>query len=146
MCILFVGCKNPLFNPKADAKIAYFTDMSNVQAASLTLSGAAPHSAKAYILITNGVDTTFNNYSIDYYDINGRLLPVSLSNKTTASITGTGSAVSTASGYVAINVTNSSVTAYKTANSLGQLNLMVVISGEDINGNQVVTNGNFILY
>lgn len=144
--MLFVGCKNPLFNPKANAKISYFTDMSNVQTTSLTLSGAAPHSAKAFMTISNGVDTNFTDYSITFYDIAGRLLPLSIENKTTAFIAGSGNAVSVATGYVPINVTNSSVTAYKTANALTQLTLAVIISGEDINGNQIVTNGNFTIY
>ena len=145
-CLMFAGCKNPLFNPKADAKITYFTDMTNLQAASLTLVGAAPHAAKAFVTISNGVDTTFTDYSIDYYDVNGRLLPISIDNKITAYIAGSGSVAAPATGYITINVTNAGVTAYKTANALTQLNLVVVISGEDINGNQISMGGNFILY
>jgi len=140
------GCKNPLFNPKADARISYFTDTSNLQISSLTLSGAAPHTVKAFIVIANGVDVSFSKYTVECYTPAGNKIPVIVEGKTSAYIAGTGSVVSAATGYVGLNITSPELVTYKTTNSLSQINLQVLLSGEDINGNQIAINGTFPVY
>ncbi|OGF45048.1 MAG: hypothetical protein A2231_00615 [Candidatus Firestonebacteria bacterium RIFOXYA2_FULL_40_8] len=145
--LLFVaGCKNPLFNPKADARISYFTDTANVQTSCLTLSGAAPHTIKAFVTIVNGIDIRFSDYTIDYYTTGGSKIPITVEGKTSAYIGGTGSTASTATGYVGLNITSTTVLTYKTTNSLPQLNLQILLNGEDINGNFVSLYGAFPIY
>src|SRR3989339_142674 len=144
--IILTGCKYPLFNPKADAMISYFTNTSNAQISSLTLSGDAPHAIRAFVTIANGVDVRFSDYSIDYYTVAGNKIPLSVDGETSAYIGGTGTTPSSATGYVGLNITNADLVSYKTANSISQLNLQILLNGEDINGNLISIYGTFPIY
>ncbi|OGF50180.1 MAG: hypothetical protein A2044_01155 [Candidatus Firestonebacteria bacterium GWA2_43_8] len=144
--LLVTGCKNPLFNPKADARIAYFTDTANAQISSLTLSGAAPHTIRAYVIISNGVDVRFSDYTVDCYTVAGNKIPVTVTGNTSAYIGGTGTTVSTATGYVGLNITTAELVTYKTTNSLPQINMIITLNGEDVNANPIAITGAFPIY
>jgi hypothetical protein len=144
--VILIGCKISPFNPKADARIVSFTDTSNVAITSLTITGNPPHTIKANIQIINGVDTNFDSYLIEFYDTSGNAYPLTINNKTSFYISGTGTAITSISGYMPIDITNQNVIDYQTANSIKQMILKITIFGTDVNGNNVECKGQFTIY
>ena len=142
----FVGCKNPLFNPKADARLNYFTNTTNTEIVTLTLSGAAPHVIRANITIVNGVDMNFTDCAIEYSDSNNVKVPVTARAKIANAITGTNTNITPVTGYVTFPLTTTEAVNYKAANSLSSMNCLVTLSGEDVNGNQVAVAGSITIY
>lgn len=144
--LAFFGCKLFPFNPKADARISTFTDTSNNAITSSKITGSAPHTIRTSIQIINGVDVNFNEYLIEYFDTTGNKYPFFVRNRTQSFVSGSGTAITTASGYIPISITNQEIIDYQVLNSIKQMMLKIYIYGLDINDHSIECRGEFSIY
>lgn len=132
--ILFsVSCKKGgPFAPKADARVKSLSSTEIVVT-------AANQSTTATIEVVNGVDVTFDKYTLEYFDAAGNQLQLSSTHNINLTISGTGSTVPSTSptGTLAIYPAPQGVINYANTNNIKQMSINAKISGGDVNGNSI---------
>ena len=144
LCVILLavtGCKTWPFNPKADVKLLGFTDTSNVAISDADITGTPPFTIKASIGINNGIDMTFNNCVVEFFNPDGTQIAVTMINKMTYTIAGTGTTAVTAAGYVPLNITNADIVTYHNTTNITPITVSIRLSGIDANENAIEVKG-----
>lgn len=132
--ILFsVSCKKGgPFAPKSDARVKSLSSTEIVVT-------AANQSTTATIEVINGVDVTFEKYTLEYFNPEGNQLPLSSLHNITLTISGTGSTLPSTpvTGTLTIYPAPQSVIDHANTNKIKKISVNVKISGTDVNNNSI---------